>query len=56
VAATPPTVHTAADAPTDSDQTKTGDFLVATSGDFLMATGKVRKETLANLSHLPQRR
>lgn len=39
MAATPPTVHTAADAPMDSRHTRGGDFFVATSGDFLMATG-----------------
>ena len=38
MAATPPTVHTAADAPVDSDQARGGDFLVATGGDFFMAT------------------
>jgi hypothetical protein len=39
VTATPPTVHTAADAPVDSDQTRGGDFFMATGGDFFMATG-----------------
>jgi hypothetical protein len=34
MAATPPTVHTAADAPMDSDETRGGDFPVATDEDF----------------------
>src|SRR6266508_4355548 len=42
--ATPPTVHTAADAPVDSDHARDGDFLLATGGDFLMATGRRRRQ------------
>lgn len=53
MAATPPTVHTKADAPVDSDQTKGGDFFVATDGDFFMATGTVCAGALVWVHLLP---